>query len=133
MLDCLVEGNRVWAQAAPVLILSVAQKNFKRNDKPNRHAVHDVGLAAGNLLLQAAHEGLYVHQMAGFDVEKARSFLEIPATHEPVAMMAMGYLGDPKQLPAPLQERELERRTRKPLADFIFTGAWNQRPSWLIR
>ena len=41
-LDCLLEGNRVWAKDAPLLVLSVARMNFARNNRANRHAFHDV-------------------------------------------------------------------------------------------
>ena len=66
LLSCLVEGNVRWAQHAPVLMLSVATLVFERNQKPNRHAFHDVGLAVENLIIQGTALGLFVHQMAGF-------------------------------------------------------------------
>ena len=72
MLQTLVERNREWAQHAPVLVLSVAKLEFTHNGKPNRHAFYDVGQAAAYLTIQATALGLYVHQMAGFDVGKAR-------------------------------------------------------------
>jgi len=72
LLACLVEGNRKWAYRAPVLILSVASLNFQDDSTPNRHAFHDTGMAVENLVLQATALGLAAHQMAGFDVEKAR-------------------------------------------------------------
>jgi len=56
---------------------------------------------------------------------RLRSLFEIPAGWEPVAMLAIGYLGDPKILSAPLQEKELTPRNRKPLTDFIFSGKWH--------
>src|SRR5205823_1466560 len=46
MLGVLVEGNRKWAKDAPVLMISVAAKQFARNGQPNRHAFHDVGAAS---------------------------------------------------------------------------------------
>src|SRR5688572_2705801 len=49
VLSCLVELNQAWAQAAPVLMLCCTKLNFARNDKPNAAAIHDLGLAAGNL------------------------------------------------------------------------------------
>ena len=82
---------------APVLVLSVAKVDFTHSGKPNRHAFHDVGQAAAYLTLQATALGLYVHQMAGFDAAKARQLLSIPKGHEPVAMMAVGYLDDPSR------------------------------------
>ncbi len=124
LLSCLVEFNQSWAKAAPVLMLSVAQLNFKRNDKPNRHAFHDVGLAAENLALQATALGLFAHQLAGFDLGKAREVFSIPVTHEPVAAIALGYPGDLATLSDELRQRELAPRERKSLGEFVFQGKW---------
>jgi nitroreductase len=52
LLSCLVEGNQIWAKAAPVLALGVVSLRFALNAQDNRAAVHDLGLAAGNLLVQ---------------------------------------------------------------------------------
>ena len=132
LLSCLVEFNQSWAQSAPVLMLSVAKLHFDRNGKENRHAFHDVGAAASNLTTQAIALDLFVHQMAGFDAEKARSQFNIPNDHEPVAMIAIGYLGDPQTLPEALQAQELAPRTRKLLTEFVFTGAWDQASDLVI-
>src|SRR5438067_11420928 len=43
LLGCLVEFNQGWAKAAPVLFISVASLRFSRNQKENRHGMHDVG------------------------------------------------------------------------------------------
>ena len=131
LLSCLVEFNQAWAQTAPVLMLSVAKLHFEQNGQDNRHAFHDVGAAACNLSIQAIALDLFVHQMAGFDRGKARSLFGIPKDWEPVAMMAVGYLGDPQALPQSLREKELASRTRKPLTEFVFSGSWNQ-PSDLV-
>ncbi len=124
LLACLAEGNRKWAYRAPVLILSVASMNFEDSAKPNRHAFHDTGLAAENLALQATAFGLVAHPMAGFDVEKARAEYKIPSGYEPVAMIAVGYPGDPAVLPDHLRERELKPRNRRPISDFVFAEQW---------
>jgi nitroreductase len=131
LLSCLVEPNQAWAKWAPVLMISAAKMAFDRSGKENRHAFHDVGLAAENLVLQATASGLFVHQMAGFHVEKARELLEIPAGFEPVAAIALGYPGDPEALAEPLRQRQLAPRSRKPLEEIIFAGRWN-RPSPII-
>lgn len=124
LLECLAEGNRRWAFRAPVLVLSIASMQFEDDGKPNRHAFHDTGLATENLVLQATAQGLVAHQMAGFDVEKARADLRIPAGYEPVAMIAVGYPGDPALLPERLRERELRPRDRRPIAEWTFAGQW---------
>lgn len=132
LLACLVEGNRKWAFRAPVLILSVASLNFEDDGKLNRHAFHDTGMAVENLVLQATALGLQVHQMAGFNVEKARATCLIPTGFDPVAMVAVGYPGDPAVLPDYLREREMKPRERQPIADFVFSTKWGQSSS-LVR
>ena len=124
LLSCLVEGNQVWARNAPVLVLGIARLNFARNDKPNRAAIHDLGLAAGNLVIEATARGLSVHQMIGILPDRAREIYEIPQGYEPMTGMAIGYLGDPSRLPGNLKERDLTRRSRKTLREFVFSGKW---------
>ena len=131
LLGCLREGNVSWAQHASVLILSVAETEFPaRGNKPareNRHALHDVGAGVNNLILQATALDLYVHQMAGFYPEKAVNAFQIPETFEPVAVLALGYLGNPENLPDALRERELAERTRKPLDELVFGERFGER------
>lgn len=126
LLGCLSEFNQKWADNAPVLMLSIAKTHFDRNDKPNRHAFHDVGLAMGNLITQATSLGIYVHQMAGFDPEKAREMLEIPEGFEPVAMCAIGYPGDPEQLPEKLEKKEHAPQKRIELNKLVYSNRWGQ-------
>lgn len=126
ILDCFIEFNQSWAKNAPVLALSVARLKFEHNGEPNRHAFHDVGQAAATLALQATHLGLQVHQMAGILPDKARQIFSIPEGYEAVAGFAIGYPGDHNALPDQLRQRELEPRSRKPLASFVFTGKWGQ-------
>lgn len=122
LLGCLVEGNQVWASRAPVLMVSVAKLDFAQNGKPNRHAIHDVGLATAQMFHQAMAMGLFMHAMAGFHPDKVRELYGVPEGYEPVAAIALGYAGDPAALPHALRERELAPRTRKPLETFVFRG-----------
>ena len=124
LLSCLLEGNQVWAKAASVLALSVARLNFKRNGKPNKAAIHDLGLAAGGLLYEATARGLCVHQMIGIDPQRARELYKIPEGSEAVTGIAIGYAGAPDSLPEQLKQRDLAPRERNPLRDFVFAGVW---------
>ncbi|HEY9707420.1 MAG TPA: nitroreductase family protein [Oculatellaceae cyanobacterium] len=126
LLSCLMEENVQWVRKAPVLMFSVTKLHFDRNGTENRHAFHDVGMATENLVIQAIALGLFAHQMAEFYLDKARELFNIPSGYEPVTAIALGYLGDPQTLPEQLRERELAPRTRKPLAEFVFTGSWGQ-------
>jgi nitroreductase len=129
LLSCLVEGNSLWAQHAPVLMVSVARMSFEDDGKPNRHAFHDVGQAVADLTVQATALGLAVHQMAGFHPDKVRELYGVPKEFEPVAAIALGYPGDPQSLPDKLRTRELAPRERKPLTGFVFTGRWGKTSS----
>ena len=120
MVDCLFEGNKIWAKNVPLLILSLAKSVSSFNGKPNPYALHDTGMAVGNMLVQATDMGLYVHQMGGYDKEMARNNLSIPGEYEPVAMIAIGYHGKVDDLPEELQKREKAERTRMPLDKIIF-------------
>ena len=126
LLSCLVEGNQGWAKAAPVLALGVVSLRFSRNNKDNRAAVHDLGLAAGNLVVEATARGLRIHQMIGILPDKAREVYQIPEHYEAWTAMAIGYEGDLAKLPDALKERDEARRPRKPLSEFVFTGKWGQ-------
>ena len=126
LLSCLAEGNQEWAKAAPVLMISVAKLTFTQNGVENRHAFHDVGAASTSMAIQATALGLYLHQMAGFDVAKAIELFQIPLGYKPVTAIALGYLGDAQALPGKLQQREATDRSRKPLSDFVFTGSWKR-------
>jgi nitroreductase len=131
LLSCLVDPNQTWAKTAPVLVLAITRLAFTRNGKPNRAAIHDLGLASANLVLEATARGLVVHQMIGILPDKAQELYEIPEGHEPLTALAIGYAGDPGALPESMQERDLARRSRKPLREFLFSGKWNNSSSLL--
>jgi nitroreductase len=133
VLSTLVEFNQGWAKNAPVLAVSVAQVKNAKDGSPNRWAFHDVGSASAQLTTEASTRGLYVHQMAGLDPEKARRVFQIPEGWEAVAAMAIGYPGDPATLPEKLRERELAPRTRKPLSEFVMTGGWGHTASFVSK
>jgi nitroreductase len=116
LLRTLAETNRLWAQEAPVLVLAVARLDFAHNGTPNRHALYDLGQAVANLTVEATSLGLHIHQMGGFDPRLARELFAIPAGFEPAAVLALGYPSGAAVPPV--------SRTRKPLADFVFTGSW---------
>ena len=126
MLNCLVEANQHWAANAGVLMVTVAQESFSKNNKPNRVCDHDIGLAVGNLTVQATSLGLAVHQMAGINLSKTRQVYSIPDSHHPLTAIALGYAGDAQSAnDEQMVERDAAPRNRKPLSEFVFQGSWN--------
>ncbi|RSK32448.1 nitroreductase family protein [Hymenobacter metallilatus] len=119
MVDCLLPGNQPWAQHAPVLILALAKTQYD-NGSPNGAALHDLGLANGNLILEATALGLHGHFMGGFDRAKAQATFQLPDSLQPAVMIALGYLGDAEQLEEPFLSREKTPRQRKSVAEIAF-------------
>lgn len=130
LVACLYEANAEWAIRAPLLLLVVAQ-TMRGDGKPNRTAFYDCGLAVGNMSLQTTELGLHVHQMGGFSLDQAREHFGIPEGFEPVAAIAIGYLGDDALLSEQNRERERAPRSRKPLAELVFGGEWGAPAPWL--
>jgi nitroreductase len=133
LLSCLVESNQAWAKAAPVLALGVVSLRFAKNAKENRAAVHDLGLASGNLAVEATTRGLSVHQMIGILPDKARELYRIPEHYEAWTAMAIGYSADPAIMPETLKERDMTPRRRRPLRDFVFGGQWQVASPFAIK
>ena len=122
--ECLADGNRKWAYNAPLLLAALADTRFRERDRPNRWAQYDTGSASMSLALQAVALGLIAHQMGGFDGERLSASFGVPERYTPMAMIAVGYPGDPNELPENFQERELAERNRQPLGEIAFAGRW---------
>lgn len=121
IFDGLVDNNKRWAGKAPVLIVSLAKKHFSGNNHDNFHFMYDTGQAVAHLTFQAMHEGLYVHQMAGFRFDVIKNNFNIPEEFYIVTVIAIGYLGKPEMLDDDLREREMAERSRKEISEIIFS------------
>lgn len=131
VLSCLVEANRQWAQHAGLLALTAIRTTFARSNKPNRVALHDLGLAAANLTLEATARGLHVHQMAGIEPDRAREVFSVPDGFEIATAIAVGYRTPAEQLQGELRDRETAPRTRRSLPEFVFGGQWDRPADFL--
>jgi nitroreductase len=131
LLSCLTEGNQEWAGRAPALALGTFRKQFTRNGRPNRVALHDLGLASATLTVEAEARGLSVHQMAGILPDRARELYGIPEGVEVATALAIGYAADPGSLPEKFKRRDLKPRERRPTREFVFAGTWGRSADWL--
>ncbi len=120
-LGLLVEGNRVWAQHAAVLVVFISRKTFEHNGEPSITHSYDCGAAWENFALQGFSQGLVVHGMQGFDYDRARLELKIPDDFQVEAMAAVGKPGEKAALPEKLQKSESPNDRRK-LSETICEG-----------
>jgi len=119
--DLLVDANKIWAKNAAVLVVFISRKNFAYNDEPSVTHSYDCGAAWENFALQGFQQDLVVHGMEGFDYDRARKELRIPAEFQVEAMAAVGRPGPKELLSEKLQTRESPSDRRK-LSDSLFEG-----------
>lgn len=125
IFSVLVEFNQLWAKQAPVLGLVIGQTHFEKSGDVNKHHFYDCGQSMAFLTFQATVEGLYLHQMAGFDAEKSEEVFDLPKGYESISTFALGYIGDPASLPERMQKNEYYKVIRKELSEIVFTF-WNK-------
>jgi len=118
--ESLMPGNKMWAEKAPLLIVSMARPHFLSNGKYNNSALHDTGMANLALSLQATALGLHTHMMGGFDREMLKKNLNLPEDLQVAVVIAVGYAGDPELLPEALKQREKAPRARMEHEQFTF-------------
>ena len=119
----LKKGNR-YATAAGALVLVCADEG--PDERTSVYAAVDVGAAIAQLTIEAVSRGLVAHPMAGFIAEDARAAFAIPPEVRPLAVVAVGSLGDYTAAPPEILERDAMSRQRLPLEDVAFTGSWGR-------
>ena len=121
-IGLMSDVNQQWASTAPLLVMPLAQVISTYKNRSNRLAFYETGMAVGNLLAQATAMELMVHQMSGYDVERAKETLVIPTRYEPMSILAIGYKGEPAKLPSDVAVWEKRERTRMEISKFLVQG-----------
>ena len=122
VLECLGESNQEWAVSAYALVVVITE--VPAPDRPVPISVYDAGLAVSLLTIEALNNDLYLHQMGGVDRDKLRDVCQIPDTHLPVVVTAIGQLGNIDNLPEGAREKDSKPRERLPLVEIVFRGKW---------
>ncbi len=123
-LDLLNPGNRTWAERAGALVLVISRTHFEGDGRPFVTHSYDAGAAWQNLALQASLSDLVAHGIGGFDYERARRVLRVPATYAVEAMIVIGKRGDAAGLSESLRKRETPN-DRRPLAQSVCEGPFS--------
>ncbi len=126
-VSLLIEFNQSWAKNASALVFIVSNTLMtdpatgKQSLSPSH--TFDAGAAWAQLGLQATRSGWRAHAMAGFDHERARAELNVPAHYRIEAAVAIGRQGDRSTLAERLQDREVPS-TREALATITMAGGF---------
>ena len=119
----LGEFNQQWCRNAAALVVIVSKKTFDYNKKPAVTHSFDTGAAWENIALQASINGLVAHGMEGFDYNKARKNLCVPADHQVEAMVAIGKPGRKEDLPPEMRQKEFPS-SRKKISEIVCEGVF---------
>jgi nitroreductase len=126
-LALLSERNQSWAKNAAALLILVSKQTFvppgQQQPIVSRSHSFDTGAAWANLALQASLAGWHTHAMAGFDVDRARTVLNVPDDYRVEAAVAIGRLGDKSNLPERLRAME-NPNGRRPLSETVLEGGF---------
>jgi len=126
IFELLAPGNKVWNENVPVLMICIGREVTLAKKSEYAWYSYDCGQSVAHLSFEAMHQGLYVHQMAGFDAEKAATVFSLPEHYKALTAIAVGYAGDPDLLPEELKVRELAERSRKDFNSFVFSESFGQ-------
>ena len=118
--ESLKRGNSYAKAAAGALVLVCADEG--EDDRTARYAVVDAGAAIAQLTIEAVSRGFIAHPMAGFNADGAREVFGIPEGVRPIAVVAVGSLGDYDNAPPEIVERDAKGRDRLPLEEVAFAG-----------
>ena len=105
--ELLKRGNS-YAKAAGALVLVCADEG--EDERTARYAAVDTGAAIAQLTIEAVSRGLIAHPMAGFNADGAREVFGIPEGVRPIAVVAVGSLGDYDNAPPEIVERDAQGR-----------------------
>lgn len=117
----LKRGN-AYAQVASALILVCADEG--EDERTATYAAVDVGAALASATFEAVARGLIAHPMAGFDADAARAAFDVPDGVRPLAVLAVGALGDYASADERIVERDARPRERLPLSEVAFAIRW---------
>lgn len=115
----LLEINN-YAKRAPILICAITKKTYSDTGTYNKLHFHDLGAANENIFLESFNQGLIMHEMGGFDRDKARKVFNISDEYEIGIMIAIGYQDSHQILPERYREKAFSPRERKPLSKIAF-------------
>ncbi|OBF40687.1 nitroreductase [Mycobacterium sp. ACS1612] len=118
----LLKRGNAYATAAGALIMVCVDEG--EDERTARYAAVDAGAAIAQMTVEAVSRGLIAHPMAGFDADAAHEAFGIPDGVRPIAVVAIGSLGDYDNAPPEVVERDAKGRQRLPLEEIAFSGRW---------
>ncbi len=132
LMEALSRGNSSWVPAASAVLISLHKVGDDEDPSLvfSDYAAYDLGQAVAHLTVQAQAMDLHTHQFAGFDHGRVAELFRVPAAWKVTTAIAIGRRpADLADADPVLLERDSAPRTRKDLADFVFSDQFGA-PRW---
>lgn len=113
----MVEFNQAWAAPAGALVVFIAETSRGEHQFPS--AFYDLGQAAAHFTVQAHANGLYTHQLTGFDAASVAEAFGLAPEFTPFSIMAVGNLGTIEDAPEFARDGERAPRVRRPIEESV--------------
>lgn len=85
-----MSGGNEWTQQSSMIIAVCSKKELDCVVKGREYYLFDTGMATALLILRATERGLVAHPIAGYDEEKAKQALNIPADMTLITLVNVG-------------------------------------------
>jgi nitroreductase len=119
------KGN-VWCHAASLVVAVCAEKETDCVIRDREYYLFDSGMQTALLILRATELGLVAHPIAGYDPDKVRQTLGIPAEMQVITLVVIGRHSAAVSpvLSEKQVEQEKNRPERLPLEQVAFHNRW---------
>jgi nitroreductase len=123
-----LSGSNYWAKKSPYLVIVFSMKNSDCETENRPYYAYDSGMSVMSMAVEAEHQGLNIHQMAGYNGDKIRRALSIPEKYQVLVVFALGYPEKPEniwdKLTENLKQKIAQSRTRKNKDKNFFFGKY---------
>lgn len=127
LFSALFKGNK-WAYNASMIVAVFSKKDYDCVVKEREYYLFDTGMVVGMMILRATELELVAHPIAGFNEEKTKEILNIPADMRVITLIIVGKHS--KEIKPELSEEqaeiEKERPERKDLNEFVWFNSYIQ-------
>ncbi len=127
LFSTLSPGN-LWVEKASLIIAVFSEPQNDCIIKERLYYLFDTGMATAFLLLRATELGLVTHPIAGFNEDKAKEILKIPAEMRLITLINIGKKSDEinPDLSEPMKLGEEQRPPRIPLKKFVYINNFDE-------
>jgi nitroreductase len=124
LIRCTSLFNQSWLGKEYAIIVACADPSRSgfRNDQ--RYYLVDVAIAMEHLILAATALGLGTCWIGGFEEDKIKSVLEIPADYRVVAMTTLGFPAEREGIVGKITKSIVKSYDRKPLSEVYSMNRW---------